>query len=57
MLYKHFYVPIIWNSVSLACNSNTQTDFDTRVTVGNTTLSMVAADDKWEVADLGKIAS
>ena len=27
MLYKQVYIPVIWNSVSLALYGNTQTDF------------------------------
>ena len=27
MLYKPFYIPVIWNSVSLSYYGNTQTDF------------------------------
>ena len=57
MLYKQFYVLKIWNSVSLACCSNTQTGFGTRVNVGSKTLSMAAADDKREVVDPGKFDS
>ena len=52
MRYKQFYIP-----VSLACCGHTQTDFCIRVKVGNTTLGMTAADDKWEVDDPGEVAS
>ena len=48
MLYKQFYIPVIWNSVSLSFYGNTQTDFGRMVKVGNITLNRLVSDDKWE---------
>ena len=53
---KQVYIPVIRNPVSLAFYDRTQTDFGTRVNVGNTTLSMDTADDKPKVDDPGKTA-
>ena len=35
MLYKQVYIPVIWNSVSLAFYGNTQTDFGRMVMRGS----------------------
>ena len=47
MLYKQFYILVIWNTVSIAFYGNTQTDFGRIVKVGNTTLIRLVTDDKW----------
>ena len=53
---KQVYIPAIRNPVSLAFYDRTQTDFGTRVNVGNTTLSMDTTGDKPKVDDPGKNA-
>ena len=53
---KQVYIAVIRNPVSLAFYDRTQTDFGTRVNVGNTTLSMETTGDKPKVDDPGKNA-
>ena len=47
VLYKQFYIPVIWNSVSLSFYANTQTDCGRMVKVGNKTPLGLVADGKW----------
>ena len=56
MLYKQFYIPVIWKSVSLAFCGNRQADFGRQVKIGKKTLSRAAEDNKWKINDPGKIA-
>ena len=47
MLYKQFYIPVIWISVRESFYGSTQTDFGRMVKVGNTPLIRLVTDDKW----------
>ena len=46
VLYKRFYIPVIWNSVRESFYGNTQTDFGRMVKVDSKTLTRLVADDK-----------